>query len=402
MTDVTQLKQQRQQEVADIYAGKIPTRIPIHLSISFEASVNYAIEKGITKPGKNLRNIYWEPESWFDIFDLVNSEFYSDIPIGPGAIRLPILYQILEAKSINMGTTGVMQHPEVHSLEPEEYDDFIRDPFLYMSETLITRLYPALDTTPTRRAMILAQAVKANADAMGQIGAIMGRIAEKYGFPASPAGRSTAPFDYLADFLRSFTGISGDIRRYPDKVIAACDALVPLMLREGLGTDPSKLPPTYRIGIPLHMGSFLNEKQFEKFWWPSFKTLMDKLVEPGCGVDLFVEDNWMRHMDYLKSLNGSVKMQFEYGDPKLVKEKLSGTRHVITGFFPTSVLKYGTKQEVIDKAKEQIDILAPGGGYIFGFDKGLFTLTEPIATNLKALVDFVREYGVYQEASYGI
>ena len=82
----------------------------------------------------------------------------------------------------------------------------------------------------------------------------------------------------------------------------------------------------------------------------------------------------MRHMDYLKTFNGSVKMQFEYGDPKLVKEKLSGTRHVITGFFPISLLQFGSEQEVKDKAKELIDILAPGGGYIFGFDKGLFSL----------------------------
>lgn len=185
------------------------------------------------------------------------------------------------------------------------------------------------------------------------------------------------------------------MRRYPDKVVQACDALVPLMLREGV-PNPDRLPPDYRVMIPLHMGSFINEKQFEKFYWPSFKKLMDGLVAPGAGVDLFVEDNWMRHMDYLKTFNGSVKMQFEYGDPKLVKEKLSGTRHVITGFFPISLLQFGSAQEVKDKAKELIDILAPGGGYIFGFDKGLFSLEGNTIKNLHVLTDFVRDYGVYR------
>lgn len=393
--DANQLKQERQADLKAVYSGEVPKRVPIHLSFAFEASVSYAIDQGIVEKGKNLRNIYWEPETWYDIFDRVNNDFYSDIPLGPGAIRLPILYQILEAKSIIMGATGVMQHPEVHSLEPEEYDAFIEDPFFYMSETLMPRLYPALDTTPGRRAMVLAQAVKANADQFATIGQMMGKIAAKYGYPAAPGGRSTAPFDYLADFLRSFTGISKDMRRYPDKVVQACDALVPLMLREGV-PNPDRLPPNYRVMIPLHMGSFINEKQFEKFYWPSFKKLMDGLVAPGAGVDLFVEDNWMRHMDYLKTFNGSVKMQFEYGDPKLVKEKLSGTRHVITGFFPISLLQFGSEQEVKDKAKELIDILAPGGGYIFGFDKGLFSLEGNTIKNLHVLTDFVRDYGVYR------
>jgi hypothetical protein len=153
--------------------------------------------------------------------------------------------------------------------------------------------------------MVLSQAVKANYDAFAMIGGMMGKIGETYGFPPAHIGRSTAPFDYLADFLRSFTNISSDIRRYPEKVLAACDALVPLMVREGLGPDPSVLPEDYHVSIPLHMGSFLNSKHFEQFWWPSFKQVMDQLVAPGCFVDLFVEDNWMRHMDFMKTLNGA-------------------------------------------------------------------------------------------------
>ena len=40
-------------------------------------------------------------------------------------------------------------------------------------------------------------------------------------------------------------------------------------------------------------------------------------------------------------------------------------------------------------------MLAPGGGYMFGFDKGLFSLDEPIAENVRALAEFVLEYGKY-------
>ena len=399
MSDIQKLKEERYQNLISIYTGKMPSRVPLHTSLSFEACVEYARMKGVIPADKSLREISWETETWFEIFEPVNEDFFSDSATGAGAFRFPLLYQILDARCINMSSTGVMQHPEVHSLEPEEYDEFIKDPFYYMSEVLMPRLYPALDTTPGRRAMKLAQAVKANADQTAVLGGVMGKINEKFGFAGIPGGRSTAPFDFLADFLRSFTGISKDIRRYPDKVIAACDALVPLMLRESFGRRTAQqLPEYFRSNIPLHMGSFLNEKHFEKFWWPSFKDLMDKLVEggPGHGVDIFVEDDWMRHMDFLKDLNGCIRMQFEYGDEKFVKEKLSGTSHVITGFFPVNTLIYGKKQDVIDKAKYQMDILAPGGGYIMGFDKGLMHMNEQIAENLRTLGDFVREYGVYK------
>lgn len=400
MTNAKQLSEDRFDDLQKIYSGNIPKRVPIHLSPAFEASISYAISKGVVPAGKTMRDIYWEPEYWFDILDKVNGDFFSDAPIGTGAIRLPIMYQILGAKCINMSATGVMQHPEVHSLEVEEYDEFCKDPMTFMMEILMPRLYTALDTTPARRAMVIAEAVKANYDHMAIIGGIMKQINEKYGYAKGAGGRSTAPFDYLADFLRSFSNINKDTRRCPEKVLEACDALVPLMLREGLGTDPASLPSFYRISIPLHMGSFLNNKQFEKFWYPSMKKVMDGLVKYGHGVDLFVEDDWMRHMEFMNSFTGSIRYQFEYGDPVYIKKLFSentpaGSTHIITGFYPINQLQFGTKEQVIDKAKELIDILAPNGGYIFGFDKGLFSLDEPIASNLQALSEYVKENAVY-------
>ena len=51
--------------------------------------------------------------------------------------------------------------------------------------------------------------------------------------------------------------------------------------------------------------------------------------------------------------------------------------------------------EVIDKAKELIDILAPGGQYIFALDKNLLKARDINPENLKAVLNFVKEYGKY-------
>ncbi|MFZ7121588.1 MAG: uroporphyrinogen decarboxylase family protein [Eubacteriaceae bacterium] len=384
----------------DLYEGRVPKRVPIELSINYEAAVLYAIENNKIKADHelNLREVMWNNKLYKAVNETVNEVIISDkAPIGMSA-RNPVFYQILESRCIKMSSSGYMQHPEVHSLEVNEYDQFISDPFKFMAEILMPRLYPALDCEPGRRAMIFSKAMAANtAETRAFAGAIR-EAGEKYGFAKIPAGRSTAPFDFLADMLRSFSNISSDIRRYSQKVLDACESITPLMVREGLGANPANLPKYHRTFIPLHMGSFISEKHFEKFYWPSFKKLMDELVAPpvtGIGVDLFVEDNWMRHLDYMASLDGIVKMQFEYGDYQIIKDKFKNTKHIVTGLYPTGLLQFGTRQECIDKAKELIDIFAPGGKYVFGFDKSFFSLKEPILGNLRAVCEYVKDNAVY-------
>ena len=52
--------------------------------------------------------------------------------------------------------------------------------------------------------------------------------------------QTDAPFDFIADLLRSFTGMMMDIRRVPDKVEAACEAILPLMVKAGAKGTPER------------------------------------------------------------------------------------------------------------------------------------------------------------------
>ena len=47
------------------------------------------------------------------------------------------------------------------------------------------------------------------------------------------------------------------------------------------------------------------------------------------------------------------------------------------------------------KAKELIDVLAPDGNYMFSLDKSLLRLKDVNVNNLKAVLNFVQEYGKY-------
>jgi len=86
---------------------------------------------------------------------------------------------------------------------------------------------------------------------------------------------------------------------------------------------------------------------------------------------------------------GKVVYAFEKADPVNVKKQLGDTA-CISGLFPCFLLHYGTKQQVIDEAKRLIDIMAPGGGFIFNTDAG-FDHAKP--ENVEAMFDTVKNYG---------
>lgn len=142
------------------------------------------------------------------------------------------------------------------------------------------------------------------------------------------------------------------------------------------------------------MAPYMREKDFLKFYWPTFKAYVEGLNAAGAGANLFVEEDWSRYLDYLNELPENTLMVFEYGDSKEIKAKV-GSRHIVSGLYPIGLLKSGTEQACIDKAKELIDIFAPDGGYIFGFDKAILRLNDINPANLKAVFNFVHEYGIY-------
>ena len=156
MSDVKQLQEERTQLFKDVYDGVQPKRVPIELSITWDAAIPYA--------GMDMKTAQWNPETFETFFDKVCSEFPTDkAPIAP-TLRPPGFYEILGAKGIIMSNTGTMQHPEVHCLEVEEYDEFIADPYKCMVEKLMPRLFAALDTEPMRAALNFAKGYKAKCD----------------------------------------------------------------------------------------------------------------------------------------------------------------------------------------------------------------------------------------------
>ncbi len=383
--ELKKLQEERTQLFKDVYDGIIPKRVPVEISVNWDTGVELA--------GINKRKAFWDLNTFPVFFDAVCSRITADkSPINmSGHLAAPD--KILESNLFVMAEDGTVQHPEHSTLKVEEYDDFIADPYDFICEKLLPRWFDALqDATPFQTAKVLIKYVLAKNELGAQAGAVQGQMIEKYGYaPLSYGGGTLAPFDCLADHLRSFSEIVKDTRRYPDKVLAACDALTPLMVKKGISPRSNRY---FRTFIPLHMAPYLSPKQFDKFYAPSYTALLKGLSEGGAGVKMFVEGDWMPHIDYLADCTDRTEMQFEFGDPVLSKNKV-GENHIISGFYPLTMLQTSTKQECIDKAKELLDLLMPGGGYIFNLDKSIFTAKGSILENLNAVIETVMTCGVY-------
>lgn len=388
LKDVKKLQEERISIFRDVYDNKIPKRVPVNVAIPFEAVAEFG--------GVNIVKAQWDSSLAEGALDKLCQTLYSDACPGGSSLRYPSFYQPLESQSFVMSSTGFFQHPEVIGMLPEEYDYLIESPIDCLLEKVIPRQYKALDLEdPVKMMLSFAQSYVAYGNEMQNNGMMMAKAVEKYGYypggPITAGGFTEAPFDYLADQLRSFRGVSMDVRRMPEKVAAACEALYPLALKKGM---PQTISNYSSVFIPLHMPTFMREKDFAKLWWPTFKQMVDEYASMGIHCNIFCEDNWDRYLDYLYELPTDTIMMFEYGDPKLIKEKL-GKKHIITGLYPVSMLKTHTKEECVDKAKELIDILAPGGKYIFSLDKQPMSINDVNLENFNAVTEYVRDYAVY-------
>jgi uroporphyrinogen-III decarboxylase len=225
----------------------------------------------------------------------------------------------------------------------------------------------------------------------GALGAVDSELAS-VGFPGFWGGFTKAPFDVLGDTLRGTKGIMLDIYRQPDKLIEAMEALVPLMIKMGVGAAQMTGFPI--IFIPLHKGAdgFLSEDQYEKFYWPTLRKVMMGLIQEGCIPNPAAEGGYNSRLEVVKDLpKGKTLWMIDRSDMGRAKETL-GQNACLLGNVPSALLHLGTPQEVKDYVKQVIDTAGEGGGLIVG-NGAFFDHAKP--ENVKAMIDFTKEYGAY-------
>jgi len=394
--DVKELRAEREANNHAILDGICPKRVPVSLSVGAYAMAQYA--------GVDPRLCYWAPElleeKAFEIAEMIPS----DTSIMGRAVLTPTKYQALGSEAIKMSSNGFMQHPNTHMMEASEYDEFIEDPFAFIVEKAVPRVNPGLDFAKVgpRATYAFTQGNAVTAAANAPLNVISKKLSDKYGYftGAMGGGGGYAPMDILSDQLRSFSGMLTDIRRCPDKVKAAVEAVSPLEYYLCAPPNPETYT-RYAYGFyPFHMATFMRPKDFENLWYPALKRQWDGYASEGYRNGAFLEHNWDILLDYVADLPVGSYFTFETTDAKLIKEKL-GKKMVLASGFPIEYLSQCTPEEAADKTKEWLDIMAVGGNYSFGLNKSILVAADCNLENLKAVAEAAYKYGTYSAEEVG-
>lgn len=291
-----------------------------------------------------------------------------------------------------------LEPPEEQAfMQPEDYDAFIEDPTGFLFNVWLPRVstdvQPIGQPSTFRNNLSFLKGGMAMLSYFGGFGTQAARLRAESGTVSAIAGILKAPFDILADKLRGYLGLSMDLFERPEKVLAACEALMPHLLHVALsGADPEKNVP---ITIWMHRGCvpFISFEQFRKFYWATLKPIIQEIWARGHQVLFYAEGDWNRHLDAFAELpEGSIIYHADKGDIFEI-HKAIGHKFCLSGGIPNWLLAFRTPDDVRACCKKVIDEVARDGGYIM--DASAIIQNDAKVENMRALTDFTREYGVY-------
>jgi methoxylated aromatic compound---corrinoid protein Co-methyltransferase len=245
----------------------------------------------------------------------------------------------------------------------------------------------------------LVKSAMAMSSYFAAFGPQVARMRAECGTVSAIAGIFKAPLDILADKLRGYLGLLSDLEARPDKVLRACEALMPHLCHMGLTTaDPDRLVP---IGFWMHRGCvpFITPQHFERFYWPTLKPIIEEFWKQGHQTLFYAEGKWGYHYQRFAELPARSIVLHVDRDDVLEAHRQLHAKFAISGGIPNALLSFGRPEEVRAFVKKILEQVAGDGGYIL--DAGAIMQNDTSIENLRAMTDCAREHGLYSSGHIG-
>ena len=406
--------EEKEKRIMDAIRMRIPDRVPV------VCSLGYFVAKYTGIPTSAA---YYDFPAWLAAYKKTIPEFPADLVFVQGFSPGPAL-EILNPHQIRWPGFGVDVHHghqsiEVENMKADEYDAFLEDPSDYKLRINLSRaaddlaglaelpklselgwgsggaqqLALSLSSPKVAKAVSVLQKTGRELRRYQRRQERFARMLLDLGVPQYTQYSAMPPWDLFSFGIRGMSGLMTDMFRQPDKVLAACDKILEMTLAR-LAPKPNKYG-NIRVFMTVTRGSddFLSRKQFDRFYWPTFSKLVHFLVDKGMTPSIFFEGNCDSRMEYLLDFpKGSILVHVDRTDIHRAKDILRG--HLcLQGNVPSTLLQTGTVQEVKDYCKRLIDYVGKDGGFILSPRS---STDEVKPENLKAMIEFTKEYGVYR------
>ena len=406
-----ELYAERVKRVQDVVALKVPDRVPVFgpyqlypytfAGVTFKDAMNdYALAREACHKFQD----YFQP----------------DLDFGPILAYPAPPMEMLDIKWFKWAGHGLddhimYQYVESENMTADEYDEFNYDPSHFMMSKWVPRSFPplaALANWPALRTFMWfgwtgglvglaspeVQEALRHAAAVGEeLGRWFGSIgqyageAKAKGVPQCWAAFDWPPFDIIGDTLRGTREVLADMRRRPEKLHDALEIATKIFIEYGSGAAGAELPLCW---IWMHKGTreFMSDAQFAEFYWPYLREGMLALIDKGVIPVVYCEADIESRLKYFADIPpGKVIYHVSTTDIAKAKSALGGIA-TIAGNVPNVMLLSGTPDDVRAYCKNLIDTAGKDGGFIMD---AAVMLDEAKPENLKAMIDFTKEYGVY-------
>jgi len=403
----------RWQRILDSIALKQPDRMPVALYSTF-----WLARYG----GISHRELMYDYEKTREIAERAVLEFDPDVvstlvlTVAAGRSLEALGFKQLQWPGHGVGDNQPFQYLDREYMKAEEYADFIFDPTGYYLHTYLPRVAEAFEgfeelphfpglhyfrllggIRPFARPRVrdaLAKVIQAaeEAERFAQHHVAFTERIAALGYPCTNGTAGIAPYDFIADYFRGATGMMKDLYRRKDEVLALLDKAAVFLERQIVAAARASGNPI--VFIPVHWApdAFMSPKQFETFWWPSFRKLLLGLIDAGLVPMPLWEADCTKRLETIRDVPpGKCIYWFERTDMVKAFEVL-GDVVALRGNLSPSLMTTGSPAEV-DAAVRYLaeNVFHRGGKLILDCAFGLPDET-PLA-NVRAMFDAAREYG---------
>lgn len=397
----------------NVYKVQEPDRVPVSLPVGNMPAY---------LAGADLHTVMYDYAKLVQAWKKFCKEFETDSFFGPGMVLPARVYDLLDYKlyawpghGLPENATGI-QFVEGEYMKEDEYDALINDPSDFWMRFYMPRIFGALE--PWKRLSPFTTIIEmpggwfmpymdpkmqAAAQVLIDVGkelavwtkalAEFNQWAMESGHPAGMGLFAKAPFDTIGDTLRGTRGIFMDMFRRPDKLMEAMDVVANFTIRQTIAS--ARESKALSAVFPLHKGSdgFISQQQFEKFYWPSLKKVIQAFIDEGILPVLFAEGTFTSRLETVNEFpKGAVMWMFDKTDMAAAKRILGG-KCCISGNVPTSLMVTGGPKDVKEYCRKLIEVCAPGGGFILA---GGAQVDQGNPDNMRAMTEAAEEYGRYK------
>ena len=373
----------------NLYQQKIQTlkNVVNHVDNGRMAIIDMAQTWAISYGNGTMEECLQSVENELRIYSKHIEDIYFDGVFIFGINRPLNIYRKLGYAPYYAANDGITLHcdPDTQIIMDDELDRFIADPAKFYKEVAVARRYPALAQDYPEDVNALKDAVKAlfdfnmrNSKKVKHLKKLQTPYCSNMNSVIAPALDQYMTHRGIRNFIK-------DMRRQPEKVIAACEAMQDMSMPAGKQPDfPWAICPVVSV-------NYLNPKQYEKFFWPTFKKSADAYIAQGAKIQIALEGTWGVNAESLADFPENSIVAYVERDNYFELQKKIGDKVALGYPFPTHLLANGTKAQVVDEAKRIIDKVG-GKGTFFSVDNCLLSPNDAKAENYAALAEVSRDY----------